>query len=567
MKPHWKRILLSALFALGVSLFTALYAWLVRPVLDGIFIEKNEKLLLVVPLAIIGTSLLKGICAYGQTYLMHDVGNRVIMDLRGKVYYHILQLPLDYHNRTSSGILMSNVMNDVGVLQGMLSVGIKDIFQQTLTIVALTAVIVYQNWKLAILALIVFPFAYYPLVRFGKKLREVSRTGQEKVADLTTVLQETLAGIRLIKAFGTERKEKERFEQKSFLFFRNIMKRVQIMEITSPLMELFGGIGIAFIIWYGGFQVIRGTTTPGTFFSFMTATLFMYTPVKNLSVTHNMFQQALASAERLFAILDEPTEFQRESGTLSLKKSDMSVEFRNVTFRYRESPVNALDGVTVCAKPGDIIALVGESGSGKSTLVNLIPRFYEPDQGAVLINGVNVKDLTLRSLREQIAIVSQETVLFDASVRENISYGLRSVGDDEIRAAARSAFADHFIQKLPRGYDTVIGERGVTLSGGERQRLAIARALLKNAPILILDEATSSLDAESEQMIQSALPQLMKNRTTFVIAHRLSTIQNATTILVMEKGRIVESGTHHELMSKNGIYRNFHGIQFNHPSP
>ncbi len=562
VKPYWKKILFAAFFAVGVSLLTALYAWLVRPVLDGIFINKNEKLLLFVPLAILGTSFLKGVCSYGQSYLMHDVGNRVIMDIRGKVYYHILQMPLGYHNKTASGQLMSNVINDVGVLQSMLSVGIKDLFQQSLTIVALVGVLIFQNWKLAFFALIVLPFAYYPLVRFGKRLREVSRSGQEKIADLTMVLQETLSGIRLIKAFGTEEKEKKRFDDKSFQFYRNVMKRVQIMETTSPMMEFFGGIGVAFIIWYGGLQVIEGVTTPGTFFSFMTACLFMYTPVRNLSMTHNNIQQSLASAERLFRILDAPTEYQKERGTRELKSVRNTLTFNNVSFQYDGTQEMTLKHIHIQAKLGDVIALVGESGSGKSTLVNLIPRFYEPDEGAILIDGVNIGEFTLASLRNQIGIVSQDVVLFDLSVKENISYGLKSVSDEEITDAAKLAFADHFIQRLPRGYETLVGERGINLSGGERQRLAIARALLKNAPVLILDEATSSLDSESEQMVQQALQILMKNRTTFVIAHRLSTIQNANLILVMEKGRIVESGTHQDLLARKGLYKNLHEIQF-----
>jgi subfamily B ATP-binding cassette protein MsbA len=567
VRPYWKRIGFAALFAVGVSLLTALYAWLVRPVLDGIFIDRNEQLLLIVPLAILGTSFLKGICSYGQSYLMYYVGSRVIMDLRGKVYNHLLRMSVGFHNKTASGELMSNIMNDVTVLQNMLSVGIKDLFQQSLTLVALAGVILYQNWKLAFFAIIVLPFAYFPLFKFGKKLRIASKTGQEKIADLTMVLQETLGGIRLIKAFGTEEREGRRFYEKSFQFFRNTMKRVQIMETTSPLMEFFGGIGIAFIIWYGGLQVIEGVTTPGTFFSFMTAALFMYTPAKNLSMTFNNIQQSLASAERLFKILDTPTEYQVEKGKIEIHSVTRSLEFKDVSFRYDGGQTAALHHIHLKANPGDIIALVGESGSGKSTLVNLIPRFYEPTEGSIEIDGIDIREVTLSSLRRQIAIVSQDVVLFDTSIRENISYGLRQVSEGEMREASKLGFADHFIQKLPQGYDTVVGERGMNLSGGERQRLAIARALLKNAPILILDEATSSLDSESELMVQQALKILMKNRTSFVIAHRLSTVQNATLILVMEGGRIVESGTHQTLWDKKGIYHKLYEIQFRKHAP
>ncbi|MBI1820798.1 MAG: lipid A export permease/ATP-binding protein MsbA [Nitrospirae bacterium] len=562
VKPYWKRLVVAAICAVFVSLLTALYAWLVRPVLDGIFIKKDATLLMVVPLAVLATSFFKGIFSYGQSYMMNYVGNKVIMDLRGKVYHHILQMPLGFHNRTASGQLMSNVMNDVGLMQSALSIAVKDVFQQTLTIIALAAVILYQNWKLAFFAFVVLPFAYYPLIKFGKRLRLVSRSGQEKIADLTTFLQETLSGIRLIKAFGTEEKEYLRFNIKSLQYFRNIMKGIQISETTSPLMEFIGGMGVAFIIWYGGFQVIQGVTTAGTFFSFMTACLFMYTPIRHLSLTHNTIQQTLGAAERLFQILDAPTEYQRETGTIELKTVQKSVSFKNVSFQYEGIETLALNRINIDARIGDVIALVGESGSGKTTLINLIPRFYEPQEGEITIDDQNIKNITLSSLRNQIGIVSQDIVLFDESVKENIAYGMKNVSEGEIIQAAKSAHADSFISKLPRGYETLVGERGINLSGGERQRLAIARALLKNPPILILDEATSSLDSESEYMVQQALQILMKNRTTFVIAHRLSTIQNAKVILVLDRGRIVESGAHAELMARNGTYKKLYEIQF-----
>ncbi|MHB8482369.1 MAG: lipid A export permease/ATP-binding protein MsbA [Nitrospiria bacterium] len=567
IKPYWKRLVVASICAVFVSLLTALYAWLVRPVLDGIFIKKDATLLLVVPLAVLATAFFKGVFSYGQSYMMNYVGNKVIMDLRGKIYHHILQMPLGFHNRTASGQLMSNVMNDVGLMQSALSIAVKDFFQQTLTIIALAGVILYQNWRLAFFAFVVLPFAYYPLIKFGRRLRDVSRSGQEKIANLTTLLQETLSGIRLIKAFGTEEKEHVRFNMRSLQYFKNIMKGIQISEITSPLMEFIGGMGVAFIIWYGGFQVIRGITTPGTFFSFMTACLFMYTPIRHLSLTHNTIQQTLGAAERLFQILDMPTEYQSETGTVELKTVQKSVSFKKVSFQYEGLETLTLTHINIDAHIGDIIALVGESGSGKTTLVNLIPRFYEPREGEITIDGQNIRDITLASLRKQIGIVSQDVVLFDESVKENIAYGMENVSDAEIIHAAKLAHADSFISKLPAGYETLVGERGIRLSGGEKQRLAIARALLKNPPILILDEATSSLDSESEYIVQQALQFLMKNRTTFVVAHRLSTIQNATVILVLDRGKIVESGTHSELLAKNGMYKKLYEIQFKSRTP
>ncbi|HXN07497.1 MAG TPA: ABC transporter ATP-binding protein [Nitrospiria bacterium] len=508
------------------------------------------------------TVFFKGLFTYLQACLMHYVGNKAIMDLRNSIYRQILEMPLGFHNRTPSGNLMSNILNDVGYLQTALSFGIKGIFQQILTILGLSGVIIYQNWKLALIAFVVLPFSYLPLIKLGKRLRNISQTGQERIANLTTFLQETLVGIRLIKAFGTEEKEHSRFEGKNLQYFNNVMKNVQISEITSPLMEFIGGIGIVFIILYGGLSVVQGATTTGAFFSFLTACLLMYAPVRNLSQTHNVIQQALGSADRLFSILDAPTENKLNSGHLALYSVQKEILFKNVSFHYEGSQALVLKNINIHANHGDVVALVGESGSGKSTLVNLLPRFYEPLQGEITIDGINIQHYTLESLRSQISIVSQEIVLFDLSVRENISYGMKNVSDEAVVLAAKAAHAESFILKLPEDYETLIGERGVKLSGGERQRLAIARALLKDAPILILDEATSSLDSESESMIQQALQVLMKNRTTFVIAHRLSTIQNATSILVMDQGRIIESGTSGHLLGRNSMYKKLYETQF-----
>lgn len=562
VRPYWKLIALAAVCAALVSSLTALYAWLVKPVLDDIFIRKEKDLLLIIPPAILAAVFFKGIFSYLQACLMHYAGNRVIMDLRNTIYRHVLQMPLGFHNKTASGQLISNIMNDAGCLQTALSFGIKGFFQQILTILGLSGVIIYQNWRLALIAFVVLPFSSIPLIKLGKQLREISSSGQEKIANLTIFLQETLFGVRLIKAFETEEKEYLRFKNKNLQYFNNIIKNVKISEMTSPLMECIGGVGVVFIVLYGGLSVVEGHTTTGAFFSFLTASLLIYTPIRNLSQSQNVIQQALGSADRLFKILDAPTENRLNSGHLILKPIQRGIAFKQVSFQYEGTQAPSLQNINIRVEHGDIIALVGESGSGKSTLVNLLPRFYEPLLGEIEIDGINIRNCTIESLRTQMSLVSQEIVLFDLSIRENISYGVKNVSDAEVAEAARAACAESFILKLPEGYDTLIGERGVRLSGGERQRLAIARAFLKDAPILILDEATSSLDSESESMIQQALAVLMKNRTTFVIAHRLSTIQNATLVLVMDQGQIVEAGPPGELLMKAGLYKKLYEKQF-----
>jgi subfamily B ATP-binding cassette protein MsbA len=545
-----------------VALLTAAYAWLVRPVLDEVFVQKNERMLFVIPLIIVAVSFSKGLFHYIEAYLIRYVGTRVITDIRGKLYRHIMLLPIGYHEKNSTGRLMSRIINDVGLMQTAVSTVVKDLFQQSLTLVALTGVIFYQNWRLATIAVMVLPIAYYPMIRLGRRLRKLSHSGQEKVGDLTSVLQETLAGVRTVKAFGREEFESERFSEKNHHYFKNLMRATQVSEMTPPIMETIGSLGVAAIVAYGGYQVIAGVTTPGTFFSFMTAALMMYTPVRGLSGVNNILQQALAAMDRVFSTLDETNEWQSDSGRGTLPPVKGFVEFKEVSFRYASSERPALSGINLSVQPGELIALVGSSGSGKTTLVNLIPRFYSADAGEILIDGHPINQVTLLSLRKQIGIVSQEVVLFDDTVRRNIAYGMEEVGEEKIIAAAEAAFAHPFIMKMPRGYDTPLGSLGGKLSGGERQRLAIARAILKDPPILILDEATSSLDLESELIVQRALANLMKNRTTFVIAHRLSTVQSATRIVVIENGRIVETGRHEELLQRDGIYRRLYRIQF-----
>ncbi len=562
MRPYWGRLIAAAVFSGAVAALTGAYAWLVRPALDEIFINKSVTWLVWLPVALMAVSVLKGICGYGQSYLMIYVGSRVVTDIRQELFGHLMRLPVGFHLRNPSSRMMSRVINDVNWIQNAVSGVLKDLFQQSLTFLVLLGVIFYQNWRLALLATVVIPLSAYPMVRFGNQLRKIATTGQERTADMSTALQETLTGIRIVKGFTREDAEDRRFARFNEAYFRTNMKSTQVSSITSPVLEAVGVIGVAGIIWYGGSQVINGAMTPGTFFSFLTAVFLMYTPIKRLASANNTIQQALAAADRVFNVLDVSTEAARDTGTRALSGVASTIELRNVSFRYDGVESAALQDVSLAVNTGEVLAIVGSSGAGKTTLVNLIPRFYDPTAGAILIDGVDLREIRLAALRQRIGIVSQETLLFDDSVRNNIAYGKDQVEDGAIIEAAQAAYAHDFIARLPNGYDTLIGENGVKLSGGERQRLAIARALLRNPPILILDEATSSLDTESERMVQMALANLMKGRTTFVIAHRLSTVQRADRIAVLADGRLVELGRHEDLLESGGVYQRLYQMQF-----
>ncbi len=556
------RLVVACLCAVGVAGMSGLYAWLVQPVLDGIFIAKDQLLLMVLPLVILGAATLKGLFAYGQSYLMSYVGNRVVAEVRQQLFGHFLRMSLPFHQKHSSGRLVARVINDVNEMANAIPNVIRDLFQQGLTLLVLTGVAFYQNWRLATALLVVMPVSTYAIVKIGKRLRKLAVRGQESMGDMASTLKEAFAGIRIVKAYGAEHVEQQRFAMGNTAYLRAVIKSAQLAALASPLLEVIGIGGIAFIVWYGGFSVIDGQMKPGEFFSFLAAMFMAYAPLKKLASANALVQRAIAGANRVFEMLDTEHEFVRDHGLVALPAISRSLEFQNVSFRYEGSDEPSIEHIDLTVEFGEVIALVGKSGSGKSTLMSLVPRFYDPSEGRILVDGWDIRDVALTSLRAQIAIVSQETVLFDETVRANIAYGRPEASDQEIIQAAKAGYAWEFIEELSNGLDTLIGENGVTLSGGQRQRLAIARAILRNPPLLILDEATSALDTESERKVQAALAELMKNRTTLVVAHRLSTVQHADRIVVLDEGRVVEAGLHHELLRRNGVYTRLYQTQF-----
>ena len=550
---------MGCMLVVGVS--TSATAFLVKPVLDDIFLKQDVYMLKIIPIAVIIIYLLRGFANYCNLYLMNYVGQSIITSLRNILFNKIQDLPLSFFHKEKTGALMSRVTNDVNIIKNMVSNavtgGLKDVF----TIVCLAIVIFYRDWKMAIFALIILPIAFFPVVEFGRRVRRVSTGCQESMADMSSFLHETFFGNKIVKAFGMEPYEKERFFTKTLNLFRLEMKAVIARSLTAPVMEFLGGLGVAFIIWYGGSKVIAGTSTPGTFFSFMAAVIMLYEPVKKVSRLNNSIQQGLAATDRVFDIIEKKSDIKEDHNPVDIKKGLHDVTFKNVFFKYDNAMV--LKDINLDVKAGEILALVGMSGGGKTSLVNLIPRFYDVTKGAILIDGIDIRKASISSLRHQIAIVTQDPILFNDTIRNNIAYGNQNAANREIEGAAKAAFAYDFIQRFPDKFDTSIGELGGRLSGGEKQRICIARALLKNAPILILDEATSSLDSEAETLVQEALENLMKGRTTFVIAHRLSTISYAQRIIVIVGGKIVEEGNQNELIARQGEYYKLYRMQFN----
>lgn len=560
IKGNKLRLFLAMMCMLVIAAANSSIAFLVKPALDDIFFSKDKNMLIVIPIVVILVYFLRGLGGYGEEYFMNYVGEGIIRNLRNDLYNHIQDLPLTFFHKEKTGVLMSRITNDVNIIKQMVTTSVTGSLKDSFTIMGLVFVIFYRDWKMALIAMVILPLAFYPVVEFGKRVRRVSTGCQEAMAELSAFLHETFAGNKIVKAFGMEPYEKKRFFEMTRNLFNIEMKAVVARSLSSPVMEFLAGLGIAFIIWYGGSKVIAGSSTAGTFFSFMTAVIMLYRPVKQISRLNNAVQEGLAAADRVFDIIEMETDIKERKNPDTIQRGPHRVTFEKVFFKYDD--VMVLKDINLNVEAGEILALVGMSGGGKTTLVNLIPRFYDVTQGTIRIDGIDIRDTSISSLREQIAIVTQDPILFNDTIWNNIAYGRRDATDKEIVEAAKAAYAFDFVQVFPNKFDTNIGELGGRLSGGEKQRICIARALLKDAPILILDEATSSLDAEAEMLVQKALENLMKGRTTFVVAHRLSTIDYADRIVVIVQGRIVEEGNQAELIARQGEFFKLHKMQF-----
>jgi len=558
--PYKGRIALSMLASLGVGGSDALIAYLVQPFVDELIIAGNVTMAKLIPVLVIGLAAFKGMARYVQQYNIRTAGQAAIQDIRDQMYSHAVNLSMRFFVNNSSGTLMSRILNDVNVMQSALSDVLVTILREATTMVALIGYAFYADWQMALMAFVVIPASAWPAAAIGKKIKKFSRRGQGAMGDVTAVLEQTFSGIKVIKAFGTEELEDKKFKQENNSFFRFIRKTFKYDAASSPVIELLTSFGVAAVLWYGLNRVIAEEITKGELFSILAAILMMYTPLKRLTRVNNVVQQALGAGERVFEVLDQQPEIVDAADALELPRSNGYVSFDQVDFSYDTEPV--LKGFSIEAKPGEVIALVGPSGAGKSTIISLLNRFYDPQGGRVLIDGVDIRQVSQKSLHRNLALVDQETFLFNDSILNNIRYGCPEAELQRVEAAARQAYADEFIRLLPEGYATEIGDRGVRLSGGQRQRICIARAILRDAPILLLDEATSALDTESETMVQQALGNLMKNRTTFVIAHRLSTVMHADRILVLENGELKESGSHAQLLAQNGLYKRLYDLQF-----
>lgn len=544
-----------------VAAATALQAWMMQPVLDDVFLERNARMLVLVPLAVLVVTLVKGAASYGEAIAMAHIGQRITADLQKRIYTRLMRADLGFFVERGSGALISRMTYDVGVLRGGLASTLTTMVRDLITIVFLVALMFWQDWRLALVAFVVFPVALFPILRIGRRIRKISGQGQAQMGRLVGRLSETFQGIRQVKAYCREEDESRRTGSLIEEQFRILMHAARVRAAASPIMETLGGVAVAGVIFYGGSRVLAGATTPGTFFSFMTALLLAYQPIKGLAKLNTIFQEALAAANRIYGLIDREPEIRDAAHARPLEVEAGEIRFERVSFRYPAGQV-ALHGIDLVVPSGLTVALVGPSGAGKSTVLNLILRFWDVDSGRITIDGRDLRDVTLDSLRGQVALVSQDINLFDDSVRANIAYGRPDADDDAIAAAAEAAAAHEFIQAMPMGYDTQIGSSGMRLSGGQRQRLSIARAMLKDAPILLLDEATSSLDTESERRVQTALGRLMQGRTTLVVAHRLSTIVDADMIVVLADGRVQETGSHADLLARGGAYARLHALQF-----
>jgi len=562
-KPYWFRITMALIMAQIVAATDGALAWLVKPIMDRIFVERNAEMLRLIPLAIVGLYVVRGVGRYVQNYFMRYANLRMVMDLRTDLFRKIQGMSLAFHKSKSTGELISRVMNDVSVVRNANVDVIKNLIRQIFTLLALLVVLFKRDWQLAAMACVTVPFAGVLIDRLGRKIKEITKASQEKRADLSSLMVDSFSGVRIVKAFNMEEQETKRFRKHLHKLYSLSMKKVKASELVSPLIEFLGSLGAAAIIYVGGMRVITGRLTPGDFFSFMAALMMMYGPIRKLTKVNNTIQAAIAAAERVLEVLDMEPDIKDAPDAVEVLCFERSIRFDHVWFAYPDDPETwILRDIHLEVGKGEILALVGESGAGKTTLVDLVPRFYDPTKGAVYLDGVDLRKLKRVSLRALIGVVTQDVILFNDTILNNILYGRPKASFGEVIEAAKVAHAHEFIQQLPDRYETVVGERGVRLSGGQKQRIAIARAVLKNPPILILDEATSALDTQSERMVQEAMDRLMEGRTVFVIAHRLSTIQKAHRIVVLDKGRIVEMGAHQELLDKGGLYSHLYRLQF-----
>jgi len=562
LRPYRIRVSIAMFCMVILGATTATLAWALKPALDEALSGKNMDMIYLIPLLVIGLYVVKGGAYYGQAYLMGYVGQKVIYDLRNQIYDHLTRQSLGFFAHRKTGELLARISYDVTLVQAAVSTSVTALMRDSVSIVFLLGVILFQDWTLALIAMLVFPLVIYPIARFGRKMRHASSDGQVSMGELTSLVEETVGGIRVVKAFGMEDYERGRFHRFTGDFLHHQMRIFRAQALSFPIMELLAGFGIASVLLYGGLRVASGATTAGTLVSFLAALIMLYEPVKRLSRANNEIQQGLAASERVFDVLDEPVEVEDAPDAIDLPDFSKDIRFNHVALQYVGTDKQVLSDVTFDVHAGEVVALVGRSGAGKSSLVNLLPRFMDVTGGAVLIDGHDVRQLTQSSLRAQMAMVTQEVILFNDTVFNNIAYGLENIDRERVEKVAKAANAHGFITKLSKGYDTLIGERGVILSGGQRQRLSLARALLKDAPILVLDEATSSLDTESERLVQQAIDRLMHGRTVVVIAHRLSTIRHANRIVVLDDGSIVQMGTHDELLEQGGLYAELYHMQF-----